>query len=134
MNMYREKLEEIRKQKGISIKKWAELSEVSDDTISRVLHPEHPTKDAPRITTLEDMCRGLGVELWEIFYPGDDKTLLSLSTEVAELRLERDALIVENAVKQDKIDTMRDKIDSLKDEIIDVHRHYIKKAASDGDK
>lgn len=127
--MYRSKLEELRKEKNLSIKKWAELSGVSVDTITRVLHPESPTKDAPRISTLEELCRALEVELWEIFYAGD-KSLVSLSAEVTTLRAERDALIVENAVKQNTIDTMRDKIDALKDEIIDVHRHYIKKSAT----
>ena len=66
--MYRCRLEELRKEKGLSYKKWSEESEVSVDTIDRIIHPENPQKDSPRVNTLEDLCKVLGVELWEIFY------------------------------------------------------------------
>ena len=69
--MYRDKLEEIRKAKGISNKRWSEESGVSLDTIGRIIRPENPEKDSPRVSTLEDLCEVLGVELWEIFYVGD---------------------------------------------------------------
>ena len=60
--MYRYRLEELRKEKGLSYKKWAEESGVSVDTINRIIHPEHPEKDSPRINTLEELCEPLGVE------------------------------------------------------------------------
>ena len=40
--MYRDKLEELRKEKGITNKKWSEASGVSLDTIGRIIHPENP--------------------------------------------------------------------------------------------
>lgn len=121
--MYRDKLEEIRKEKGFSSKKWAEESGVSIDTIARVIHPEHPEKDSPRVNTLEDLCRPLGVELWEIFYIGD-KSLVSLQAEIANLKAERDALLAENGALKDRVETLRDKVDVLKDEIIATHKYY----------
>ena len=124
--MYRDKLEEIRKEKGITNKKWSEDSGVSIDTIARIIHPEHPEKDSPRVNTLEDLCKPLGVELWEIFYMGD-KCLVSLQAELTSLKAERDSLLAELAIANSKIETLRDKVDSLKDEIIDTHNYYIKK-------
>ena len=123
--MYRDKLEEIRKEKNITHKKWSEESGVSVDTITRIIHPEHPEKDSPRINTLEDLCRPLGVELWEIFYLGD-KSFVDLQAELTSLKSERDDLVAENAVLKAKIDTLRDKIDLLKDEVIATHNYYIK--------
>lgn len=123
--MYRDKLEEIRKEKHITHKKWSEDSGVSIDTISRIIHPENPVKDSPRVNTLEELCKVLGVELWEIFYIGD-KSLVSLQAEIVALKSERDALIAENGALIDKVENLRDKVDILKDEIINTHKHYIK--------
>lgn len=123
--MYRDKLEELRKEKGISHKRLSEESGVSIDTINRITHPEHPDKDSPRVNTLEDLCKVLGVELWEIFYSGD-RSFVNLQAENLALKAERDALIAENGALREKVDTLKNQVDTLKDEIIDIHRHYIK--------
>lgn len=124
--MYRDRLEELRNEKGISNKKWAEESGVSVDTIDRIIHPENPDKDSPRVNTLENLCKVLGIELWELFYTGD-KSLVVLQAEIHSLNAERDALLVENGALKDKVETLRNKVDSLKDEIISTHNYYIKK-------
>jgi transcriptional regulator with XRE-family HTH domain len=123
--MYRCRLEELRKEKGLSYKKWSEESEVSVDTIDRIIHPENPQKDSPRVNTLEDLCEVLGVELWEIFYLGD-RSFVALQAEIVTLKSERDALVAENAVLKEKIDTLKDKVDALKDDIIATHNYYNK--------
>lgn len=115
--MYRDKLEEIRKAKGMSNKKWSEESGISLDTIGRIIHPENPEKDSPRVSTLEDLCEPLGVELWEIFYVGD-RSFVDLQAENNSLRAERDTLLQENGALKDKVETLRDKVDSLTDIII----------------
>lgn len=127
--MYRCRLEELRKEKGLSNKKWSEESGVSVDTIDRIIHPENPDKDSPRVNTLEDLCEVLGVELWEIFYLGD-RSFVSLQAEIATLKEERDALVAENAILKAKVDTLKDKVDSLKDEIINTHNYYIKQKSN----
>ena len=126
--MYRYRLEELRKEKGLSYKKWAEESGVSVDTINRIIHPEHPEKDSPRINTLEELCEPLGVELWEIFYLCD-RRCVSLQAEIATLKTAHDDLIAENAVLKTKIEAYRDKNEALKDQIIDIHNYYIKKSS-----
>lgn len=115
--MYRSKIEEIRKAKGISNKKWAEESGVSVDTIDRIIHPENPEKDSPRVNTLEDLCEVLGVELWEIFYTGNTN-IVALQAEIDILRAEREALIIENVELKGKTETLREKVDTLKDDLI----------------
>lgn len=127
--MYRDRLEEIRKEKGFTNKRWAEESGVSIDTINRVIHPENPIKDSPRVNTLEELCRPLGVELWEIFYLGD-RSLVSLQAEINDLRNERDALLAENGALKNRVETLRDKVDDLKDEVIATHNYYIKRSAT----
>ena len=93
--MYRARLEELRKEKDLPYKRWSEESGVSLDTITRIIHPEHPEKDSPRISTLKDLCRPLGVELWEIFYVGD-KSVVALQTELTAFTAENENLNVEN--------------------------------------
>ena len=123
--MYRDRLLEIKKERGISTKEWSEQSGVSIDTIHRITHPDHHEKDSPRINTLEDLCKPLGVELWEIFYLGD-RSLVSLQAEINTLKAERDSTLADNAVLKAKVEALRDKVDALKDEIISIHNHYIK--------
>ena len=127
--MYRCRLEELRKEKGLSEKKWSELSGVSVDTINRITNPENPEKDSPRVNTLEDLCEPLGVELWEIFYIGD-RSLVSLQAEINNLKAERDTLLAENGALINTVDTLKTKVDTLKDEIIDIHRYYIKQKSN----
>lgn len=127
--MYRDRLEEIRKEKGFTNKRWSEESGVSIDTIARVIHPENPIKDSPRVNTLEDLCRPLGIELWEVFYLGD-RSLVSLLAEITDLRNERDALVAENGALKDKVETLREKVDDLKDEVIATHKYYIQRGAT----
>jgi transcriptional regulator with XRE-family HTH domain len=123
--MYRCRLEELRKEKGFSYKKWSEESGVSIDTINRIIRPENPEKDSPRVNTLEDVCRPLGVELWEIFYLGD-KSFVALQAEIITLKEERDRLLTDNAVLRDKVEHLRDTVDDLKDDIIATHKYYNK--------
>lgn len=123
--MYRDRLLELKKEKGITTKKWSEESGVSVDTINRITNPENPDKDSPRVNTLEDLCKPLGVELWEIFYLGD-RSLVSLQAEILAVRAERDSALADNAVLKDKVESLRNKVDALKDEIIDTHNYYIK--------
>ena len=123
--MWRDKLIEIKKEKNITTREWSQFSGVPVDTINRIVNSKKEKKEFPRIDTIEDLCYGLGVEVWEIFYLGD-RSLVSLQAEINNLKTERDTLVAENAVLKDKIDTLKDKVDSLKDDIIAVHNYYNK--------
>ena len=123
--MYRCRLAEIIKEKHIPYKQLSEESGVSTDTISRIIHPENPEKDSPRVNTLEDICEVLGVELWELFYMGD-RSFVALQAKIATLEAERDKLIADIAVLETTVGELRAKNDDLKDQIIDTHNYYIK--------
>jgi transcriptional regulator with XRE-family HTH domain len=117
--MYRDRIEELRKEKGLSCKQLSELSGVSLDTLSRIQHPENPDKDSPRINTLGDICKAFGIELWELFYTGTT-SLVALQAEITALKTERDSLIAEVAVQKEKNEQSAIKIDELKDKLIEV--------------
>jgi transcriptional regulator with XRE-family HTH domain len=123
--MYRDRLDEIRKERGFTKKRWSEESGVSIDAIDDIIHPDNPDKCSPKVSTLEILCRPLGVELWEIFYIGD-KSLVALQSELTTLREERDKLFADNAVLLSDNGTLKQKVDDLKDELLDTHRHYNK--------
>ena len=105
---------------------WSEASGVPVDTINRLMNSKKVKTESPRLDTIEDLCAGLGVEVWEIFYMGD-KSLVSLQAEINNLKAERDTLVAENGALKDKVETLRDKVDSLKDEIIETHKYYNKR-------
>lgn len=111
--MYRIRLEEIRKEKELSTKKWSELSGVSVDTINRIRNPENPEKDSPRINTLEDLCKPLGVEIWEIFFIGD-KSFMSLQAEYDKLLSEANDLRAENVRLKDENASLKAELDRLR--------------------
>lgn len=123
--MYRERIAEFIKEKGLTYKKLAEQSGVSVDTLNRITHPDNPEKDSPRVNTLEDICEVLGVEVWELFFTGDT-SIVHMQAELMALRTERDDLLAENAVHKATIDEQHKRIDDLKDQIIDTHNYYIK--------
>ena len=123
--MWRDRLNEIKKEKGISTKEISEKSGLSIDTITRILNSKDERSESSRINTIADLCDALGVEVWEIFYTGGTSLVL-MQAEIELLKNERDNLIAENGALKDKVETLRDKFDSLKDEIIATHNYYIK--------
>ena len=93
--MWRDRIAEIKREKGITTREISERSGVSVDTISRILKREDA--EAPRIDTIAIIAeKGLGVSLGDIFAQD--------SAEIAELKAE---------------------VARLKDELIAVQRAYI---------
>ena len=126
--MWRDKIAEIKKEKGISTREISERSGISADTIDRIIKSKSETADMPRIDTLADIVeKGLGAELWEVFYLGD-RSLVALNAEVSALRAERDALIAELAVSVESAKALAAKVDALKDELLSLMREMLHKA------
>lgn len=123
--MWRDRVKELQKEKGLSNKALAEKAELTEETLARILSTKHVKTDSPRLSTISNMCRALEVELWEIFYTGE-KSLVLLQAEIDSLKTERDALIAENGALKEKVEDLRDKNDILKDEVIRTHNYYIK--------
>lgn len=122
--MWRDRIIEIKKEKAMSTKELSERSGISEETITRMLNAKTLKEDsAPRITTLSDICKALGVELWEIFYTGE-KSLVLLQGEVEILIAERDSLISDNGALKSEVNRLSKKVDDLKDQIIETHNYY----------
>ena len=127
--MWRERIIETKKAKGITIKMMAERtpSHLTVETITRILNTK--TED-PRIGTVLALGESVGLSPWELF--ADSNALvayegfLTLQAEFDTLNTERDAILAENNMLKNKVETLRDKIDSLHDEIIRLHSHYNK--------
>ena len=125
--MWRDKIAEIKKEKGISTREISERSGISADTIDRIIKSKSETADMPRIDTLADIVeKGLCAELWEVFYLGD-RSLVALNAEVSALRAERDALIAELAVSVESAKALAAKVDALKDELLALMREMLHK-------
>ena len=123
--MFLKRMFEIQKEKGISTRQWSEESGVSIDTIHRLKSLGEDEKDSTRISTLEELRKPLGVELWELFYIGE-KSFVALQAEITALKEERDALLSAKAVLEARAVALELRVNELKDDIIDTHKYYMK--------
>ena len=145
--MWRERIIETRKAKGITIKMMAERtpSHLTVETITRILNEK---TDDPRITTVLKLGESVGLSPWELFAETADliayQGFLALQAEVDTLRSEKEALVTENdrlkneskdlkdkvTALEAEVDRLRltlahkDEIMALQKEIIDLHKNY----------
>lgn len=127
--MWREKIIEAKKAKGLSTKTMSERSpsHMPEETITRILNGK---TEFPRIDSVLDLCEQVGLSPWELFEETtsrlSDGSIVAMQQEVDMLKFERDALLRENGVLNDKVETLRNKVEDLKDEIIAIHSYYNK--------
>ena len=127
--MWREKIIEAKKAKGLSTKTMSERSpsHMPEETITRILNGK---TEFPRIDSVLDLCEQVGLSPWELFEETtsriSDGSIVAMQEEVDMLKFERDALLRENGVLKDKVETLRDRVETLKDEIITIHSYYNK--------
>lgn len=138
--MWRERIIEAKKAKGITIKMMAERtpSHLTVETITRILNEK---TDDPRISTVLALGESVGLSPWELFaetnalvaYQG----FVTLQAEHDKLQAESHDLRNENVTLKDKVvnleaenDRLRltlahkEEIISLQKELIDLHRIY----------
>lgn len=134
--MWRERIIEAKKAKGLTSKMMSERSpsHMAPETIKRILNEK---TECPRIDTVLDLGVQVGLSPWELFAETSsrvvDTSIATLQEENATLKAERDALLEENGALKNQVDTLknkveclRDKVDTLKDEIVATHNYYIK--------
>ncbi len=138
--MWRERIIEAKKAKGITIKMMAERtpSHLTVETITRILNEK---TDDPRISTVLALGDSVGLSPWELFAEPNAlvayRGVLSLQAEVEDLKAERDALIEENNKLKNEDKELKDKIVATaaenerlqlklehKEEIISLHNYY----------
>lgn len=134
IHMWRERIIETKKAKGISTKTMAETSNIPAETITRILHDGAKRTEAPRIDTVLELGASVGLEPWEIFIDSalreDIKNVLLLRTEVDRLNTELTLAQSELAVSKDKVGVLTAENEILrlklehKEEIISLHNYY----------
>lgn len=143
--MWRERIIETRKAKGITIKTMAERtpSHMSAEAITRILNEK--TGD-PRISTVLELGESVGLSPWELFAETADliayQSFLTLQAEVDGLKADLNRLQTENeAIKSDAADANsraaaleiendrlrltsahKDEVINLQKEIIELHK------------
>ena len=129
--MWLEKLQELRKEKGLSYKQIAEKKNMSEKTVARIFSGE---TDRPYMDTLIDIADALDSSLDYIFEEGKarlaSEELITVQNEVTRLTAENTLLSAEIAVLKDKVNTLTTESDMLrmkiehKDELLALHNYY----------
>lgn len=118
--MWRERIIETRKAKGITIKMMAERtpSHLTVETITRILNEK---TDDPRITTVLKLGESVGLSPWELFAETADliayQGFLALQAEVDTLRSEKEALVTENDSLKNESKDLKDQVTALEAEL-----------------
>ena len=129
--MWLEKLKELKKETGMSVKQIAEKQNMSEKTVARIFSGE---TDRPYMDTLHEIVTALGGSLDDLFAEGNarlaNEELISVQNEVVRLTAENDLLSAENAILKDKVNTLTTESDVLrmklehKDELLSLHNYY----------
>ena len=118
--MWRDRILEAKKEKGITTKYMADYAQMSEKTVARMLSGAN-TKKGPFIDNVIMLGASVGLTPREIFSETGlvvgDENLATLQAEVDQLRAERDKLDEENGA-------LRRRVDDLRDELLDTHRYY----------
>jgi transcriptional regulator with XRE-family HTH domain len=132
--MWREKLVEIKKSKGIKTRQIAELSGVSEKTVARILSGE---TDRPYMDNLHDIAKVLEISLDDLFAESrtaqlSSENLTNALDKVEQLSAELELVRAENTILKDESIVLKAKVELLemqikhKDEIIALHNYYNK--------
>ena len=136
--MWLDNLKELKKEKGMSSKQIAELTNLPERTVARIFSGD--TED-PRVDTVRRIVTVLGGSLDDIFAESGavigNNSLIALQGTVSRLTEENELLTAENAMLNNKVvaltaenDLLRLKLEH-KEEIIFLHNYYTKLKASD---
>ena len=115
--MWRERIIEAKKAKGITIKMMAERtpSHLTVETITRILNEK---TDDPRISTVLALGESVGLSPWELF--AETNAIVAYESYTS-LQAERDALAAENIALKNENKDFKDKEYFLKIENDHLH-------------
>lgn len=131
--MWLDKLKELKKETGLSVKQISDATMLSEKTVERIFAG---SAKSPYVDTLDRIATALGSSLSEVLAEtkavvGTEKlAVLQESLDVANAEL--DMVKAENKVLQDKVVSLTAEIDLLrlklehKEEIIRLHNYYNK--------
>lgn len=131
--MWLDNIKELKKKTGLSSKQIAEKTNLPERTVARVFSGE---TDNPYITTLIPIVNALGGSIDYIFADTNavvgTERLAILQENVDVVNAEKDLLITENKILQDKISALMAELELTKmklmhkEELLAVHNFYTK--------
>ena len=132
--MWRERIIEAKKELGVSNKTMSERTmHIPERTITRLLNGE---TNNPYVDTVLEIGASVGLSPQEIFSETNlvlgNKDLATLQADLDMVNAEKDILVTENKILNDKIVALTAEIDLLKnelkhkEEIINLHNFYNK--------
>ena len=131
--MWLDNIKELKKKTSMSIKQIADKTNLPERTVSRIFSGD---TDNPYMTTLIPIVNVLGGSLDDIF--ADTKvvvatqTVVELQENVETANTEKDLLLAENKILQDKVAVLTQENELLKmkllhkEELLAVHNYYTK--------
>ena len=133
MDVWSDKLKELKKQAGMSIKQIADKTNLPERTVSRIFSGD---TDNPYVDTLHRIVTVLGGSLDDILTDTKvvvgDKNLATLQEDLAAAVAERDLGIAENTILKDKVAALTAENEMLKmqlmhkEELLALHNYYNK--------
>ena len=131
--MWFDNMKALKKKTGLSSKQIAEMTNLPERTVSRIFSGE---TDNPYITTLIPIVNALGGSLDDIFADTNavvgTERLATLQENIDVANAEKDILIAENKILQDKVNALSSELELTKiklmhkEELLAVHNYYTK--------
>ena len=131
--MWFDNMKALKKKTGLSSKQIAEMINLPERTVSRIFSGE---TDNPYITTLIPIVNALGGSLDDIFADTNavvgTERLATLQENIDVANAEKDILIAENKILQDKVNALTSELELTKmklmhkEELLAVHNYYTK--------
>ena len=129
--MWLEKLKKLKKETGLTTKQIAEMKNLSEKTVNRILSGE---TDHPYMDTLSDIVSALGGSLDDLFSDTNARIasgdFIEMQNDVNRLTAENGMLAAEIAMLKDKVSVLSSENEILrmklehKEEIISLHNYY----------
>ena len=131
--MWLDVIKTLRKDKNLSIKQLAEMTNLPERSIARIFSGDTSN---PYMTTLIPIVNALGVSLDYVFSDSKvvvaNETVVELQENVETVNSEKDILLAENKILQDKVNNLEKELELTKmrlmhkEELLAVHNFYCK--------
>jgi transcriptional regulator with XRE-family HTH domain len=131
--MWLKNLKELKKEKNMSTKVLAEKTNLPERTVCRIFNGE---TEHPRIDTLYLLVKALGGNLNDIFADTNvvvgTESLVQAQENVEVISTEKDILVAENKILQDKVTVLTQELELTKrelmhkEELLALHNYYNK--------
>lgn len=131
--MWLDILKALKKEQNLSVKQLSEMTNLPERSIARIFSGDTSN---PYMTTLIPIVNALGVSLDYVFSDSKvvvaNETVVELQENVETVNSEKDILLAENKILQDKVNNLEKELELTKmrlmhkEELLAVHNFYCK--------